>query len=177
MKTIWIFGRSFQLIIPHKVSAVCNEYTCISKSLGAKIGHRLLSRTSTILMFWVIRFVLRRPVLIMVFLLGIWQIFLLKCGSTVRHLRFHSQWLYCLSVNNLVYTIGSQHLLTYRWRSSLWKILWKELLAYTLAFLLVSLIYRVALTEDMQIQAEMLMRWCGKMYTGDIYSYRILLLS
>jgi len=53
-----------------------------------------------------------------------------------------------------------------RWRSSLWKILWKELLAYTLAFLLVSLIYRVALTEDMQIQFEMLIRWCGKMYTG-----------
>jgi len=53
-----------------------------------------------------------------------------------------------------------------RWRSSLWKILWKELLAYTLAFLLVSLIYRVALTEVLQIQAEMLMRWCGKMYTG-----------
>merc|ERR1712121_301902 len=53
-----------------------------------------------------------------------------------------------------------------RWRSSLWKILWKELLAYTLVFLFVSLIYRVALTEDMQIQAEMLIRWCGKMYTG-----------
>ena len=53
-----------------------------------------------------------------------------------------------------------------RWRSSLWKILWKELLAYTLAFLFVSLIYRVALSEEQQIQLEQLMRWCGKMYTG-----------
>merc|ERR1712212_687542 len=52
-----------------------------------------------------------------------------------------------------------------RWRSSLWKILWKELLAYTLAFLFVSLIYRVALSEEQQIQLEQLMRWCGKMYT------------
>ena len=57
-------------------------------------------------------------------------------------------------------------ILLFRWRSSLWKILWKELLAYTLVFLFVSLIYRVALTEDMQIQFEMLIRWCGKMYTG-----------
>jgi len=53
-----------------------------------------------------------------------------------------------------------------RWRSSLWKILWKELLLYTLAFLFVSLIYRVALSEAQQIHFEMLARWCGKMYTG-----------
>jgi len=54
----------------------------------------------------------------------------------------------------------------FRWRSSLWKILWKELLLYTLAFLFVSLIYRVALSEAQQIHFEMLARWCGKMYTG-----------
>ena len=54
-----------------------------------------------------------------------------------------------------------------RWRSSLWKILWKELLLYTLAFLFVSLIYRVALSEAQQIHFEMLARWCGKMYTGN----------
>jgi len=53
-----------------------------------------------------------------------------------------------------------------RWRSSLWKLLWKELLAYTLMYLFISLIYRCALTESQQIQFEMLVRWCGKMYTG-----------
>eukprot|EP00092_Neocalanus_flemingeri_P010264 GFUD01011060.1.p1 GENE.GFUD01011060.1~~GFUD01011060.1.p1 ORF type:complete len:409 (+),score=73.73 GFUD01011060.1:151-1377(+) len=53
-----------------------------------------------------------------------------------------------------------------RWRSSLWKLLWRELLAYTITFLLISLIYRLALTEAQQIQFEMLARWCGKMYTG-----------
>jgi len=53
-----------------------------------------------------------------------------------------------------------------RWRSSLWKLLWKELLAYTIAFILVTLVYRFGLSEENQIQFEMLVRWCGKMYTG-----------
>ena len=53
-----------------------------------------------------------------------------------------------------------------RWRSSLWKLLWRELLVYTLAFLVVSMIYRFAMTEEQQIKFEMLVRWCGKIYTG-----------
>merc|ERR1711892_1596149 len=53
-----------------------------------------------------------------------------------------------------------------RWNSSLWKLLWKELLVYTLTFLFISVIYRFALTETQQIKFEMLVRWRGKMYTG-----------
>merc|ERR1712106_505051 len=43
-----------------------------------------------------------------------------------------------------------------RWNSSLWKLLWKELLVYTLTFLFISVIYRFALTETQQIKFEML---------------------
>lgn len=53
-----------------------------------------------------------------------------------------------------------------RWRSSLWKLLWKELLVYTLAFLVISFIYRWALSLEHQVQFELLVRWCGKMYAG-----------
>ena len=40
-----------------------------------------------------------------------------------------------------------------------------------------SLIYRVALSEEQQIHFEMLARWCGKMYTGtgDLNSTHILI--
>jgi len=53
-----------------------------------------------------------------------------------------------------------------RWRSSLWKLLWRELLVYTVVYLFISVLYRFAFTESMQIEFEKLIRWCGKMYTG-----------
>jgi len=53
-----------------------------------------------------------------------------------------------------------------RWRSSLWKLLWKELLVYTLIFLGISFLYRLALPVEDQIRFEKLVRWCGKMYAG-----------
>merc|ERR1719348_2174164 len=53
-----------------------------------------------------------------------------------------------------------------RWHSSLWKLLWKELLVYTASFLLISFTYRVILNTDQQIHFALLVRWCGKMYTG-----------
>ena len=54
-----------------------------------------------------------------------------------------------------------------RWRSSLWKLLWKELLAYTSLFLLISLVYRAVLKEEQQIACEKLIRWCRKQSTGE----------
>ena len=45
----------------------------------------------------------------------------------------------------LYVSLGNKILLTFfflRWRSSLWKLLWKELLIYTVLFLIVSMIYR-----------------------------------
>ncbi|XP_023337745.1 bestrophin-1 [Eurytemora carolleeae] len=53
-----------------------------------------------------------------------------------------------------------------RWRSSLWKLLWRELLLYTLAYLGVSCIYRFALSEVQQFEFERLVSWCSKQYTG-----------
>jgi len=53
-----------------------------------------------------------------------------------------------------------------RWRSSLWKLLWKELLVYTVLFLILSMTYRYGMEEAQQITFEKLVRWCGKMYTG-----------
>ena len=42
-------------------------------------------------------------------------------------------------------SLGNKILLTFfllRWRSSLWKLLWRELLVYTVLFLIVSMVYR-----------------------------------
>jgi len=52
-----------------------------------------------------------------------------------------------------------------RWRSSLWKLLWRELLVYTLAFFFISFIYRYALSFSQQTDFERLARWCNKMYS------------
>ena len=56
----------------------------------------------------------------------------------------------------------------FRWHSSLWKLLWKELLVYTISFLAISFVYRFALTPDQQESFGLLVRWCGKMYTGNV---------
>ena len=55
-----------------------------------------------------------------------------------------------------------------RWHSSLWKLLWKELLVYTVSFLAISLLYRFALTGDQQVSFGLLVRWCSEMYAGII---------
>ena len=39
-----------------------------------------------------------------------------------------------------------------RWRSSLWKLLWQELLAYTATFILISMVYRYTFTMEQQVQ-------------------------
>ena len=54
-----------------------------------------------------------------------------------------------------------------RWHSSLWKLLWKELLVYTISFLSISFIYRFIFTASMQENFALLVRWCAQMYTGN----------
>jgi len=53
-----------------------------------------------------------------------------------------------------------------RWRSSIWKLLWKDLLAYTILFLLVQIIYKFALPEEHQIQFEHFVRYCNTQNAG-----------
>jgi len=53
-----------------------------------------------------------------------------------------------------------------RWRSSIWKLLWKDLLAYTIIFLLVQFIYKFALPEEHQIQFEHFVRYCNTQNAG-----------
>jgi len=53
-----------------------------------------------------------------------------------------------------------------RWRSSLWKLLWRELLVYTLCFLLISMAYRYSFTEEQQMQMEKLVRWSRMHVSG-----------
>ena len=54
----------------------------------------------------------------------------------------------------------------FRWRSSLWKLLWQELFVYTGVFLMISMVYRYFLTEEQQIEVEKLIRWCRQQSTG-----------
>lgn len=53
-----------------------------------------------------------------------------------------------------------------RWRSSLWKLVWHELLAFTMIFLVISIIYRYSLTPSQQNDFERLIRWCRHQTTG-----------
>ena len=46
----------------------------------------------------------------------------------------------------------------FRWTSSLWKLLWRELLVYTLSFLGISVVYRVWLPQEHQLLMEKLIR-------------------
>ena len=50
------------------------------------------------------------------------------------------------------------HTFHIRWRSSLWKLLWRELLVYTASFLIISCIYRTCLYPEQQIIVEKLIR-------------------
>jgi len=51
-----------------------------------------------------------------------------------------------------------------RWKSSLWKLIWKELLIYTAMFLTIAAIYRNALGLEDQLMFEKLARGCLKIY-------------
>jgi len=54
----------------------------------------------------------------------------------------------------------------FRWRSSLWKLIWKELLGYTVAFLFISMLYRVALSEEQRESTDRLIFWFREKSTG-----------
>jgi len=53
-----------------------------------------------------------------------------------------------------------------RWRSSIWKLLWKDLLVYTLLFLTIGLVYRFVLPVEYQLTLEHLIRYCHKQNAG-----------
>merc|ERR1719419_1494540 len=53
-----------------------------------------------------------------------------------------------------------------RWRSSIWKLLWKDLLIYTFLYLAIGLIYRFLLSEEIQISFENLIRFCHTQNAG-----------
>ena len=42
-----------------------------------------------------------------------------------------------------------------RWRCSLWKLIWRELLGYTATYLLISVLYRMALGPHHQVRTEL----------------------
>jgi len=46
-----------------------------------------------------------------------------------------------------------------RWRSSLWKLVWVQLFLYTLLYLAISLVYRLALTEEQAVAFGRIILW------------------
>ena len=48
-----------------------------------------------------------------------------------------------------------EHRVMFRWRSSLWKLLWRELTIYTFAFLLLSWLYRYTLTPQQVSESDL----------------------
>jgi len=53
-----------------------------------------------------------------------------------------------------------------RWRSSIWKLLWRDLLIYTIIYLAIGLIYRFALPEENQKLFESFIHFCYKQNAG-----------
>jgi len=53
-----------------------------------------------------------------------------------------------------------------RWKNSLWKLIWRQLLIYTLLYLAISFIYRVGLIEEQQKTFEKLIDWVRSNSTG-----------
>jgi len=53
-----------------------------------------------------------------------------------------------------------------RWKGSLWKHVWDELLIYTILYFIISLIYRFALTEEQQGFFYLLILYCRTIYAG-----------
>ena len=45
--------------------------------------------------------------------------------------------------------------------------MWKELLAYTVTFLLISMVYRKALSESHMKQMEDIILWCREQSSGE----------
>ncbi len=60
---------------------------------------------------------------------------------------------------------GERYLML-RWRSSLWKLVWKELLVYVVVFMIISVVYRFGVGLEGQVQFEQVVRWCAGQYTG-----------
>jgi len=54
----------------------------------------------------------------------------------------------------------------FRWKSSLWKLIWKELLGYTVMFLLISMVYRLALSDAQREIMNKLIIWFREKSTG-----------
>ncbi|GMS93404.1 hypothetical protein PENTCL1PPCAC_15579, partial [Pristionchus entomophagus] len=50
----------------------------------------------------------------------------------------------------------------FRWRGSLWKLVWLELLLWCAAFTMLSMSYRLAMSEDQRIQFEWVCLHCGR---------------
>ena len=48
----------------------------------------------------------------------------------------------------------------------MWKLLWQEILVYTMSFLMISMVNRVFLTIEQQMEVEKLVRWCREQSTG-----------
>ena len=53
-----------------------------------------------------------------------------------------------------------------RWSSSIWKLLWRDLLLYTLVYLVIGLVYRFALPEEYQKHLESLIKYCHTQNAG-----------
>jgi len=51
------------------------------------------------------------------------------------------------------------HSVLLRWRSSLWKLVWIQLLIYTMIYMSISMIYRFALTDDQAKIFENIVKW------------------
>ncbi|XP_050729005.1 bestrophin-2-like isoform X2 [Eriocheir sinensis] len=56
--------------------------------------------------------------------------------------------------------------LLFRWRGSVYKLVWMDLLAYTVVYYILSLVYRVALTEDEKRSFEKVALYCN--YFSDL---------
>jgi len=69
------------------------------------------------------------------------------------------------SCMEFVFGMGESRVM-FRWTSSLWKLLWRELLVYTLSFLGISAVYRLGLNTEQQLLMEKLIRWCRAQSTG-----------
>jgi hypothetical protein len=78
------------------------------------------------------------------------------CGMGENRVMFRWVWTFFKTILNLYP----------RWRSSLWKLLWQELLAYTATFIMISMVYRYTLSMEQQVQLEKLIRWCRHQSTG-----------
>jgi len=53
-----------------------------------------------------------------------------------------------------------------RWRSSIWKLLWRDLLIYTIVYLVICFVYKFALPEDIQKHFEIFVKFCHTQNEG-----------